>query len=622
VAKAKPSTAVGAQWWDAHKVKRPAHELAIPWAERVFNQQTARREAYYYWALIFGDDLRTTKITSLTRARLTFNYAKSTIETWVAKHTKSRVLPMVITQAGDYGMQQRAKGTNLFIDAEFERCEIYDLDGLWMTDAAVAGTYFAQVGDEDGKVTVERVPLPEILLDDIEWRYGKGRTIGRTFLIDREVLKGIYPDSADDIQGISNQSWDASLYGAADMDSTCDMVQVWMMWHRQSAPDKGDGRFVVCARNCTLEDESYEEDDLPIIIGQRCKPRAGIWGDSIMRELAPGQSELDFVSARQQEAIHLVALPRIILQKGSKLAKGKIDNLIGSILELTGPPPIAWNASPFPPELPQHYQNTVDRMMNVARVSQMAAQSKIPAGITAARALQLLDDQESEGFIVSQRLRDSFYVRLAKRMIATASKLEGYKISAKDGRHVVPVDLAKVMLDEDEMGWDVMPTNFKAKTPAARMQQAEDLKNMGQLPPEKIAKFLDIPDLETETSLINAPYDNIARRIALILEEGKYLPPNPFMNLQATIKMARDAYNRAECDGVPAEKMEFLRSLAVDAASLLADANRPPPTPGPAIPPGAGAPDMGMPPGPMPPPAMPEGMPPGAMPGPPPAMVS
>ena len=607
-------------WWDAEK--NEAHKRISGVVQRLTNASAPRWQAWLRYEEIYQDRYweKTTVGNTKTLRRLTINRARVLIETYTSKLLRAKVLPMVVVKDGDTDLTFRARDNNLFLEGAFDDLGVYDQDPLWCTDLANKGTFFAHVYPNDGEPVVERVDPFEILLDDTDWQYADGRAIFRQRVFDRDVLIEMFPDAEEKIlsaEGISTDSPLVRNRGTNDLDQ----VLVTFAWHRRSGPKAKDGRYSVVLPNVTLEDTlEWDEDELPFAWGWRIRPERSMWGHPLMADLATPQETLDRWTRRIDESMRLMAVPRVLVRKGAKVNIRKLDNDIGSVLEVDQPSTdvVAFNMDGISAQAFQYLQSIESEMQTLARTSLLSTQGEVPTGVKSGVAMRIMEETDAEGLREPMRYRDRFFVRIAKLLTKVFDGLDGFTTMARaKGQAGRMLSYHDVKLAEGSYRWAVTPTSFKARSAAARVEQAQELVAQGLLPPDRVANFCDIPDLENETNLITAQYDAIRMRIDKILQDGDAdaAVPSAMLNLSMLRKMAGDAWARAEADGAAEDRLELLTQLATEADRL----QNPPPPPGamgpPMMPgappmPGPASPDMG---GGMPgaPPMMPPGMPPG-----------
>ena len=508
--------------------------------------------------------------------RYAVNRSRLLIETYKSKLLKTRVLPMALVKDGDYDLKLRARWHNLFMEGAFEQLGIYDQDPLWADDCCMTGTYFAHTYLEDGQPVCERVDPFEVLLDEIDWQYRNGRSIHRDRCFDRQVAMELWPDASEALENapsIPPESW-----LLRDQDNVMvDQILVTYSWHRRSGPKAKDGRCVVWVPGATLEEEYEAElDALPFAWGWNSLPRRGMWGHPLMADLYGPQQTHDRWTGRIDQAMWLMAVPKIILKgAASKISAEKITNGVADILRIVGAGGIeTWNSDGISPQAFQFVKWVEDAMQVMGRTSLLSTEGEVPKNIRAYQALKLLEDTDQEGLREPMRFRDSFFVQIAKNLAELFNEVGGFELLIKNKHMAKALRYSDVKLKENQYRWAVMPTAFFAKTAAARVDQINDLVEKKLIPPDRAAGFLDIPDLESETADIMAQSDAIQMRISRILNEGEagYMEPHSLLDLALLRTMVGNAVARAEADGAPEAKIDLLIRLATDAEQQQKDA--------------------------------------------------
>lgn len=577
-------------WWTSDDDLDITRKRLLGRIREIRQKSKSRRDTFYRYADFYGTSLRHAhrpeKGGATRDNRLTFNYARSYLDTWVSQLCKSRVLPMVATTGATNEDQKKARGLNLFFQAAFDRCGVFDLDPVWTRDAGIFGSGIAYTCEDDGKPVVMRVLPTEIDYDEFEWRNGMGRSFYWSVPMDRTALKAKYPDHAREIDLAPQATVDDAASSEADTINH-DLVTVRMAWHLPSGHGAEDGRMGVFIDTATLVWEPYEYDDLPFSFFPRTRPLAGFWGDAIMPLLIPGQSEMDFISDRLQDEALLMAVSQLLIRRGAKINQNKINNQSGSYIECEDVNnDVKALVTQANPSLIPYLEFLTSKMAVMSTVSPMAAAGEKPTGITAASALELMDDQESERKIVPQRNRERFMMDIARKLKRVAENIPRFRILARDKRSIVDVELSKVKLDDDALVYEVMPTSFIAKTPAARTQQALDMVKLGSLPPDEVNDFLDIPDREEQTRVARAQKESIVQRLEAMLYDGKADSPHPLMNLALARKLAGDYHALGEVQKAPEDNLQLIRDFAVECQKMMTPA--PPPDAAGAPPPGPG----------------------------------
>lgn len=503
--------------------------------------------------------------------RMRVNRCRLHVETYVSRWMKSRVLPMVVVKGGDFGLQQKARKHNALLEGAFEALGVFDNDPKWCRDASIFGTAFAYVGEDGKNPIVMRCDPYSVLIDDLEWREGSGKTIHWVRLRPKDELIAEFPEYTKEIEGAASDDFPhvARQVRILSARQICPVVYSWSLG--VGDPDEGGfkGRHVVTINGATLIDEEYDEDDLPFAIMTRTAPMECIWGEPLMADLAPVQETLDRYLKRVDESLWLSNVVRLLVRKGSKLNEQKLVNLPATILEVEDPnTDIRSHNAEISPQLMQFVEFGLKSLQELGRANVMSTTGDMPKNIRAYSAMKLLEDTDMEGLREGLRSRDSFYVRIGQLLVRAFERLGGYKLMVRSGKKAEQLNYRKIRMPANSYTWTVMPTAFLAKTAEGRMDQAEWLVDQGLLPKDRIAHFIDFPDLESETTMAMAQYDAIADRIQKIMDDGEYMSPHPFLNLKLLRKMVGDAIARAEVDNAPEERIELLRQLVVDAANL------------------------------------------------------
>jgi hypothetical protein len=222
-----------------------------------------------------------------------------------------------------------------------------------------------------------------------------------------------------------------------------------------------------------------------------------------------------------------------------------------------------------------------------------------------------MDDQESERKVVPQRNREEFHLEVARLLKRTCEDLGNYTVIAKNSKgQMMDVKLSEVKIDDSALVYSIAPTAWAAKGASARTQLAEDLMKLGVLQPQDANRFLDIPDTQRSTILLNARADLISQQLEDMIYEGLYEGPDPMMDLTLARSLAGSYYAFAKRMKVDEDRLQMLRDFAVECEKLpqVIQSQQNLATIGPGMQAVAGlpgAPPAGPPPGPpMPPPGM------------------
>lgn len=544
-------------------------------------------------------------------ARVTENVIQSVCDTTTSMIAKNRPRAKFLTDGGDFSTQQRARQLDRFTEGLFQWSDIYHKGPKVFRDSTVFGTGAFKVVDTDGHPDVERVIIDEIIVDELECRSAPPRQLFQRKFVDREVLKELYPDHAD---AIDNAHRDTRKYTSTRRIDSHQVVVV-EAWHLPSSRGAGDGRTAICVDGVTLKWAPYTKDDFPFVFLRWSEPLCGFYGQGLAEQLCGIQLRINKLNRFIERCHDLVAAPRVFVELGSKVNRDHFTNEIGSFVYYRGRPPTIVTPQAVGAEIYAYKEQLKRSAFEFAGVSQLSAQSKKPGGLESAVALREFNDIETQRFAIQAQAYEQAFISVAYKMIDLARELYGkgqkFKSVFSAGSFTQSIDWNDVDLDEDRFVITVEAASIMSRTPAGRLQAVIELAQAGVIDTDESRRLLGHPDIEHSRSLYNAAIEYIERVIEQI-NRGVYVPPEPFENLQLSLKRIQLAYLKACELGAPEDIRELYRQRLEQTQFLL----KPPAPPSAPMTTGAPPPEaMGggaMPPPGMAPPGMTPAMPPQA----------
>lgn len=609
------------QWWSPEiKGEELAHSL-VGHFKTLDDNQSYRREANLKNLRLYSNlavlglsaaDYMHEEI--LPRNRLKMNIIQSVIDTSQALIATNRTRVQYLTSDGNYKQQRKAKNLTYFTDGQFYRAKVYEKTPIAFKDATIFGTGFLKIYEADGDIVVERVFPDEIIVDDIEGKYASPRSLYQYKEVDKGILAAQFPDSKSEIHEAGklrdNNAW---------ITGHNHPIGVLEAWYLPSKAEATDGRHVIAIDGHTLLDEPWEDMEFPFAVF-RWNPRPlGYNGQGICEILRDIQVEINYILQKIQRHLNL-ATTKIFMEKGGRLNKNFTNEEIGVVEYPKGSrPPVPVAIQAISPEYYQQLERLCARAYELVGISQMAASSRKQPGITAGVAIREVNDIQSQRFQHVSQAWDIFHLAIARQMIKLAKRIaergEGsYKVLAKDGNKLREITWEEVNLDEDSYIMQAFPTNFLPKTPGAKLQSIQELVTAFPQVQEDAVKLLEYPDLESVTSRINAPQEIMDLIVYNLLDQNRYIPPEPFMDLVYGVKYMQNSYLKAKMSGVEEEKLSMFRDWMAQAVEMLTPPEPPMPPGMPpieaAVPPPAPIPGEALPAG---TPVIPPGVPLGQM---------
>lgn len=580
-----------AQWWKAKDDNQLRNEL-LGTAVFLKESQGYRMRQASLFARLYGNlnlfnfvGTQASKMdqgNQLPMDRPTFNLVQACTDTLVSRISQSRPSPVFLTDAGDYRERRKAKQLNNFIQGEFYHTEAYRKGEYLLRDSLVEGTGILHVFEtQDNRVGLERVLLTELLTDPNESIYGEPRQLYRIKLVDRSVLIESFPKYKKQLEVAEKAYPDSS----GDSSKTvADLVLVVEGWRLKSGKDATDGRHTIACSSGVLFDEQWDKEKFPFVFLHYSTRLIGFWAQGLAEQLMGTQMEINQLLHTISKAIRLVGVPRVFVEDGSKVISSQLNNDIGVIVKFRGTKPSYEIAQCVPQELYAQLQRLIDYGFQQSGVSALQASSQKPSGLNSGEAIRSYDDISTDRFASLSKRYDNVYVDLAYLMIDLAMD-----IAKRDGKYstVFPnkngtkeIDLPKMSILKDPFVIQCFNMSSLPRDPAGRMQKITEMIQAGMITIKEGRRLLDYPDLEQVERLDNASEERIFQILDGIVEDGKYVMPDPFMDLQLAKDLVVKYYNLYVPAKLEPERAEMLMNFFNQVNGLMGVATAPQPPQG------------------------------------------
>lgn len=508
----------------------------------------------------------------------TFNVIQSATDTLVSRISQSRPAPVFLTDNGDYKNRNLAKKLNNFILGEFYQTKAYEKGEFILRDAIVEGTGCIKVFEgTDDKVALERVLLTELFTDPNESIYGEPRQLFQVKLVDRSVLMDMFPDCK-----FLAEAQRAYIDGSAQANQTIsDQVMVVEGWHLKSGKDAKDGRHTIACSSGTMIDDPWNKDKFPFVFLHYSKRLLGFWSQGLAEQLMGTQLEINTLLHTISKAIKLVGVPRVFQEDGAKVVSAHHNNDIGVIVKYRGTKPSYEVAPCNAPELYAERDKLIQYAYQQCGVSSLQATSQKPQGLDSGEAIRSYDDISSDRFASLSRRYDNVFIDLAYLMIDTAmdiAKRTGeYSTVYPNKNGTKQIDLPKIKMLEDPFIIQCFNMSSLPRDPAGRMAKVTEMIQSGMISIKEGRRLLDYPDLEQVEKLANASEERIYQILDEIVEDGKYTPPDPFMDLILANDTVVQYYNLYSSAKLEEDKAQMLRDFFAQVQDLKIAAMPPSP---------------------------------------------
>lgn len=516
---------------------------------------------------------------SLPNDRPTMNVVQSCVDTLVSRVTQSRPRPVFLTDNGNYKERNLAKQMNNFINGELYQTKAYGHGEMILRDASIIGTGVLKVYETpDHRVGLDRVLNPELLVDDNDAFYGCPRQLFQIKLVDKSVLKEIFPNHKSDIERAEQGFPDSSSEAGK---TVSDQIIIVEAWHLPSGKESGDGRHVIACTSGVILDEEWAKNYFPFVFLNYSPPITGFWGQGLSEQLMGTQVEINKLLITISQSINLVGVPRVFVEDGSKVVKAHLNNQVGAIVTYRGTKPIYEVAPCVPQELYGQLERLVGYAYQQSGISALAATAQKPAGLNSGEAIRNYDDLQTDRFAALVRRYDNVFVDLAYLITDFAKDIAEEQGSYstvypnKDGTKEIDLPNAG-MLEEPVI--QCFDASSLPRDPAGRLEKVTEMMQSGLVSPQEGRRLLDYPDIEQVDKLENASEERILQILDEIVDTGKYTPPDPFMDLGLANKIVTQYYNLYASAKLEESKAQKLRDFASQVNALM-QASQPPAPP-------------------------------------------
>jgi hypothetical protein len=530
--------------------QKPQHEREKQFARMYSNRNIMGMDSFNYYKI---DPRR-----EADEDKIRLNAVAAVIDTLTSKLAVEQPRVIALTTGADFDVRSKAKKLQQFIDGILESSGAYVETLKAFRDAEIVGTGVLSVYDEWGNIKCERIPKHEILIDEEEAFYGCMSQLHQVKVISRDKLVEMFPAKKRQI----DQATKITSEGI-NVTEISDLIEVRMSWHLPSSPDAKDGRHVISIDTCDLVDEPYKSREFPFVFIHWKEPVYGFWGTGVVEELKSLQIEINRLLMSAQKAMRAASNPMIFIPAGSSISKLHMSNEIGAIVPFVGQPPIVRVHQTVHPEILQQIENLYRKCFEIIGVSMMSAAGQKPAGVNAAVAMRELQNIESERFSVTLRGYSMAFVELAKKMIGVAKAL--YSENEADTRVFIKakgflnrIDWSVVDLEEDQFQLDLDTANKLPLTRAGRISTITEWYQAGIIDGDKWRSLMNMPDVDEENELKDAPKEFIREVVHNILFEGSIMPPEEHDHLEFALEYSIMQYQRAKLEKFPDDRIDLL----------------------------------------------------------------
>lgn len=537
------------------------------------------------------------------------NLAKSAVDTLWSRFARSLPRTEPVVENGSWSTSRQAQRLGRFLDGVKYRNDFKWTSILCIRDAMTVRGGVVQVSsvveqhgkEKVGRILIERVYPWELHVDTREGYYGAPRSMYKRRMVDREVAAALFgaedKELAAEIRGRAR----AATSDDGVNDNLADLVVVWEGWHLPSAHGAKDGRHV-----CAIEGidrpvmtREWTRRRFPFVILGYTPALVGLWGHSLVEELSGIHSELQETILKAQ-AVMAQTGRGMLIQRGPGELEAGLDNDLGiPHVKLEGASERSdlefFNPSGLNADTVRMLDWYPSIAMQMSGISQLSASGMKPAGLDSGIALREHQDIEDQRFVVQGEAIQRFELEVSRLVVDEANDLHEanvtVEVSTRRKRHrrtlIERIKWDEVKLDENAYELQVFPASQLPRTPGGRLAMVEQLIAAGFVSRDDALRLMDLPDVEGVMSEQLAPYYLILDIIEDAIEDKRYTPPIPEMDLGKAREIVSLAILQATLDDVPEDRIALLRQF-VQAVDTLQQSAQAAMNPGGGANPGAG----------------------------------
>ena len=585
------------EWWKAQDDGQLAKELCGTAAYLKTNQtyrirQIAASIRLYAGLPIYsyaGSNIsKMDRTKTLPDDRPTFNLVRACVDTLHSRLSQNEPQPKFLTDNADYRQRHLAQQLNQFVLGEFYQTKAYEKGAKILKDGLTIGTGCLKVYEgDDHKVAVDRVLVSDLYTDDNDSINGNPQQLVQLKLVDREKFLANAPSRrAEEIIAKTPQSYpDNSPDSGRTVGDQIMVVEGWRLpsGNDPKAPGYMPGRHSIATVEGKVLDESWTKPNFPFVFFMYSDPWLGFFGQGIGTQLFGTQIALQRILYTIARAITLVGVPRVLQEQNSKIAVAHHNNEIGVVVKWSGTKPEYIVAPCNAPELYSERDKLIQYGFQETGVSAMQATSQKPEGLDSGAAIRSYDDIATDRFAAISKKYDDVYIQLAYHITDVAKdiakKYGSYATVYPNKDGTKEIDLPAMRFLEDPFVIKCFSESALPRTPAGRMAWVTEQVQSGMLTLKEGRRLMRFPDLEQNERLDNASEERIFKMLDSIVESGKYIEPDSFLDLNLAIQLCVEYINLYFAANLEQSKADMLRAFFNQCVALQ-QAATPPPMPG------------------------------------------
>lgn len=443
------------------------------------------------------------------------NVIASCIDTIVSKIASTKVRPFFNTVNGSFGDIKAAKQCQQYFDILFDQINLNKIVTETFRDACIFDTGALWLTDD--------------------------------FQIVRCLPWFIYTDPTEKTYGLPTRI--AYELKGEDNYSTTHYYNIQEQLH--AIYDERSGKVTT---------KPYKVNRIPFLFLHYNNSLVGNSSTSVTDILYGIQMEIDSLLSKIKDASQLNPAMTFFIPEGSTVKTNQLDNRVGNIVTYKPTPsmttsPVTVSTPAFiDPQYMQLLAQLKQDAYEMVGISQLSATSQKPSGLDSGKALQTMENIESDRFETQLNSVIRIYTDLTRLYID----------SVDPEQQILPTDVLRQELKWEDLKKSIDQMNIQfsgadalSKDPETKLRQLQVLASAGLLPQSRIATLMQVPDLEQGYSLSNNALNAVLAVIDDCIEHDIYEVPfyvpldmlkTEIVNTMLSLKAADSQGNKEDID--------------------------------------------------------------------------
>lgn len=455
------------------------------------------------------------------------NVIRSCVDTLTSKIACQKVRPFFNSVNGSWKDFELCTQAQQFFDVLFDEYNVNDIVTLAFKDACIF---------ERGMIYVSNTGIERML----PWT--------------------VYTNPAEDSYNRNTELlWECKKYPKAllpfDIKTSQDLVTYTRYWNTKEKV------FYTWIPEANYNQVGTYEKELPFVQIYYNKPLFGSSCSSVVDVLFGIQDQIDNLIKTCAIAAKRNMPKTYWVPEGTDVKAGSLNNEVGQVIPYrpipgaSGVPVICDEQRIIDPQ----YRDLIDKYKQDAYelvgISQLSATSQKPQGLNSGIALSTMENIESDRFETQLNQVIRCYVDLAKKCINI--------LDAKE--LILPQEKTRAMLNWEDLINAAKSFNIQfsaaeslSKDPSTKLQQLQSLAQAGIIPQSHIAKYLELPDIESAYNITTNALNAVMSLIKETIEgdEVPVIPPyipiptlkEECLNMMLSLRGANYEQNKADID--------------------------------------------------------------------------